>query len=250
VTAPQPGPVEAERDAMDQLIQALAYAQSAKVVLDALTAFSDVAPEVARLLLTWSPLRRVLAVPQNASGPVSVQSMHRVNLMRRASYLVQAARRLTTGWRRSRKGGDPDVLRAVWQRELRFLQQHLEAHIKRARAAREVARVTREALETEVPVAGDMLPRGLVGWKATIDDRTTPDCRRADGRNFDPTKVPAIGFPGTVHPHCRCKPVAPYRTDLRVEALRPDMVAVVSGRARGESAELSGSSWQIVVLPS
>jgi hypothetical protein len=52
---------------------------------------------------------------------------------------------------------------------------------------------------------------GLVlGWRAVMDARTSAECRRADGKNFSVASRPLIGWPGSVHPHCRCRPVAAF----------------------------------------
>lgn len=240
MTAPQPGPVEQERVALEQLIQAVSYARSGKAVLEALLAFPEIAAEAAALLLNWPPLRKMLTALPSPGAYAPVQSMHRLNMVRRAAYLVQAARRLTLAIRYSR--GDTDPVVRAFKHEARFLQQHLEAHAKRALAANAVAESARESLRDE---HSEVEPRGLVGWYAKMDERTSKECRKADGRNFDPTRVPAIGFPGAVHPHCRCRPGPPHKTDLRVEALRGDPIDAVSGRARGKVAVATGTSWRV-----
>lgn len=51
----------------------------------------------------------------------------------------------------------------------------------------------------------------LLGWYAHHDDRTTPECADADGKNFRADAMPLIGYPGTVHgSSCRCTPGAPF----------------------------------------
>jgi hypothetical protein len=50
----------------------------------------------------------------------------------------------------------------------------------------------------------------LVGWHAKLDGRTSPECRAADGANFPANRPPSIGWPGAVHPSCRCRPGAPH----------------------------------------
>ena len=46
----------------------------------------------------------------------------------------------------------------------------------------------------------------LLGWYTVRDARTSAECLAADGRNFSASAPPLIGYPGAVHPHCRCYP--------------------------------------------
>ena len=50
----------------------------------------------------------------------------------------------------------------------------------------------------------------VLGWHTVIDARTSPECLRAAGHNFNADQMPAIGYPGMVHPNCRCFPGRPY----------------------------------------
>jgi hypothetical protein len=43
-----------------------------------------------------------------------------------------------------------------------------------------------------------------------MDERTTGECRSAHKGNFNALRQPSIGWPGTVHPHCRCRVVEPW----------------------------------------
>jgi hypothetical protein len=107
----------------------------------------------------------------------------------RSMYVLNAARRLQAAWN---SDGIPG-LRAAVATERRYLQQHKEAQANRAWAAELVDRAA----------AGENIP---LRWKAVLDGRTSPECRAADGGLFWPSRPPAIGYPGTVHPHCRCTP--------------------------------------------
>jgi SPP1 gp7 family putative phage head morphogenesis protein len=83
--------------------------------------------------------------------------------------------------------------------EARYFQRHLYAEGRRLRSAALVdmaARLNgdREGLEQAT----------LLGWRAVIDGRTTPECRQAHGKNFRADRIPDIGWPGAVHIHCRC----------------------------------------------
>lgn len=134
---------------------------------------------------------------------------HRQNLHRRAAYLINAARRAS----RAYEAGGVDGLNSAIERERRYWEQHLLAQARRTAAASAVA--------NEAQRQGG----GLVGWHAVMDERTSRECRQAHGRNFDPNRIPPIGFPGSVHPHCRCSVGQPFATSRRVESIRPDPAA-------------------------
>lgn len=109
----------------------------------------------------------------------------------RAAYLVAAGQRIQA---------DLDSgmsMRAALGAERPNLSAHLGAKANRKRAA--------AAVDAQTASHGYTL-----GWKAQMDERTSAECRRANGRNFSALSRPLIGWPGTVHPHCRCAPVAPF----------------------------------------
>lgn len=83
-------------------------------------------------------------------------------------------------------------------RETQYFDRHRDAEERRQRAAalQDVAAM----LNSDRSDANEH----LLGWRAVLDERTTPECRWAHGRNFDATKMPSIGFPGAVHMRCRC----------------------------------------------
>lgn len=110
----------------------------------------------------------------------------RLQLQRSARYLIQAAKRLQLGINQGR-------LREALAAERRWAVAHLQAQRNRQRAAATV--------DAEAAI------RGLVlGWHARNDKITSRECRAAHGRNFRADQMPAIGYPGMVHPHCRCVP--------------------------------------------
>lgn len=111
----------------------------------------------------------------------------RANIRFRAAYIINAARRIATA---------PDIKTAI-AREKTYWSGHKTATARRTTMARRTATASR-------------LYGPVLGWKATMDNRTTAECRAANGRNFQVLKPPVIGYPGTVHLHCRCIPVAPY----------------------------------------
>ena len=161
----------------------------------------------------------VMGMPPDAEGfhgPAGAQ-VARLNLARRAMFLVASIFRLN---------GDDSLIRAgasrgLWQdsldRERRFYGQQLVAGWWRTRAG------------AQVDSASMMFGRRL-GWYAVRDSRTSPECRAAHGRNFYADAMPRIGFPGMVHPRCRCLPGTPFPGAALVGAAR---VASRDGRSSG-----------------
>ena len=131
-------------------------------------------------------------------GAASAQTS-RQNLARRAQYVLSAGRRLAGDIRQARAQGKPvrQALADGLARERRYYSQHTAAMWNRATAA---GKTDMAALEH-----GDLL-----GWLAVLDGRTSPACREASGGNYHASHMPDIGFPGSVHPSCRCMPVAPW----------------------------------------
>lgn len=119
-----------------------------------------------------------------------------------ARFLIAAARRIHTAIAARDDGvSAAEAARTALARERRYLAAHLAAqHNRLARAAL----IDRASL-----VWGTRL-----GWYAVADRATDLECRRAGGRDFLATQPPTIGWPGTVHPHCRCKPGPPFGTTL------------------------------------
>lgn len=145
----------------------------------------------------------VLSFPPETFGASgsATSAMVRINLARRAQYLIASARRITTALRDARSHDEnmAAALADAIERERRYYAQHLEASWKRAQAA---ARVDSSA----------MLYGPVLGWYSMLDRNTTADCRRADGKNFYAALMPAIGYPGMVHSQCRCLPGPPHPT--------------------------------------
>lgn len=110
----------------------------------------------------------------------------------RARYIINAARRLT---RALVDGQLPAATRA----EKRYLVAHVNAGRNRRAAARR--------LDQTAQRSGPWLK-----WRATLDERTTLDCRRLHNTVFTVDNPPAI--PGAVHPRCRCRAVPAEPNDL------------------------------------
>lgn len=109
------------------------------------------------------------------------------NLRYRAAFIKNALRRI---WKA------PDKKLAL-KRELDFWKAHIRAGQRRKLMGKRVDFVAKRHGE-------------LLGWYAKMDDRTSAECRAADGRNFLAFTPPVIGYPGGVHPHCRCVPGPPH----------------------------------------
>lgn len=132
-------------------------------------------------------------------GAASAQSS-RLNTARRVQYVIAATRRVASAAIEARARNRPvaAAVRDQLDSERRFYQMHLDAMWQRARAA--------GAVDLAAAEYGPLL-----GWYTTLDDKTSPECKDADGKNFRAEAMPDIGFPGAVHPHCRCRPGPPYQ---------------------------------------
>lgn len=167
------------------------------------------------------PVRPVLRTPERdpetgrlqlpAPEPRTPAQAHvrTTEVPRHSRYLVAAARRFQMA--QSQEEGQ-----AIMQRERRYLAQHLNA-----------LRYTREAAQR---VDRAVARHGLVlGWWAHMDERTTAECRAANGANFSAANPPLIGYPGTLHGGtCRCHAGPAHKTSLTVDqataALRANAV--------------------------
>lgn len=145
-------------------------------------------------------LEVVMHYPPDAAGfygPAGAQTA-RLNLIRRAQFLVSSAIRLTGEYARLRAGEiTKEDMAAALVREVRYYGQHQEAIWARQRAA---AQADSAAMDYGA----------LLGWYTVHDSRTSAECRAADRHNFRVDKMPSIGFPGGVHIHCRCMPGPPF----------------------------------------
>lgn len=121
----------------------------------------------------------------------------------RAAYILAASRRVRD---KVRTGTPRDV---AMRQEQTYFDQHTQAMQNRRAAA----------------IATDNMARrygATLGWHATLDARTTPECRAAHGKNFSVLQRPAIGWPGSVHRNCRCKPGPKFRSSETVYGIKPD----------------------------
>lgn len=122
-----------------------------------------------------------------------------------AWFIERSTQRVEKAYAEGAEPGQPEV------GEARYVEQHLDAQARRRSAAR---RVDAEARRPgHVTDAGDPDgppdpgPRVILRWRAHPDDRTTPECRAADGCWFYADRAPIIGYPGMPHGGtCRCWP--------------------------------------------
>jgi hypothetical protein len=217
VTTPAPPPQQPppQSDGLDDAALAVAVAAllagaavGAVAGAAAVSAAAAVAALRARFALSraaWQALGAVLAEVfshpppvTGVIGPASAQTS-RMNTARRAQYVLAAARRVMGAARDARAKGEPvgAAIRAHLAKERRYYAQHQQAMWNRAASA---GKTDMAALEH-----GNFL-----GWNTVIDERTSAECRASDGKNYYATAMPDIGFPGSVHPGCRCYPSAPH----------------------------------------
>lgn len=103
----------------------------------------------------------------------------------RAAYMLAAARRIDDRVSRGQ------TLQEATAAESTYRQMHIDAQRRRVEAA--------QAVDAAADIYGLQL-----GWYANGDQRTTPECAWANGRNFQADRRPVFGWPGAVHPRCRC----------------------------------------------
>lgn len=200
-----PPPPQQQPSGLDDPALPLAVAA---VLVTATSAATAIETLKASFILTAAALAALSAVlgdvmqhPPPLTGIIGAASEQtsRMNAARRAQFVLAAARRVLGAVRDARAKGDPvaGAVRDQLTRERRFYAQHQAAMWNRAAAA---GRTDMAAAEH-----GDLL-----GWLAVADKRTSAACKAASGRNFRASRMPAIGFPGAVHPSCRCQPCAPW----------------------------------------
>lgn len=171
---------------------------------------AGVSRSVARALMLLH--RQQPIVPRISFNPVQ-QEQIRVNLLRRAQYLLNAGRRLQREIDSQQSLPGNSKLSAVkaMAKALRQEERYYALHIK--------ASHEREMAASQIDLAS-LRHGSKLGWYTIVDDRTSSDCLAANGRNFYSHKQPAIGWPGMTHPTCRCWAGAPHATDKTVYGIR------------------------------
>lgn len=199
MTTPQQQPPPPSRDtaADAALIAALAAALITAVTPEAamgtILRFSR-SSRVQPAAMLWS-IQLVMSFPPEMTGAAGTASLavQRQNYLRRAQFALASARRGMAAIAEARSHGQSasSALAALLPKERRYFAQHLDAIRNRAQAAMNVDMAA--------------LAYGpLLGWNTVRDSRTSAECRAADGKNFRADAQPLIGWPGAVHPHCRC----------------------------------------------
>lgn len=210
-----PPPGATAREILVALVAAMIAGASVELIARILARFPELTRDlVERILLgrSWGGLLGATAeertlIPRTGTPPALVlEQLAAQNAFRRAAYLVNAVRRLAPAV----ASGDVDRIQRAERAEDRYFAAFLEAERRRGVAASAVALI---ASQFGINAQGEL----LLGWQAVLDNRTSADCRWAHKRNFNALVAPRIGYPGTVHLDCRCRPRRPWNTDLRVE---------------------------------
>jgi hypothetical protein len=210
-----PPPGATTREILVALVAAMIAGASIELLARILARFPELSRILAEHILSgrsWGGLLRATAeertlIPRNGTPQALVlEQLTAQNAFRRAAYLVNAVRRLAPAV----ASGDVDRIVRAERAEDRYFAAFLEAERRRGVAASAVALV---ASQYGIGPDGEL----LLGWLAVRDNRTSADCRWAHGRNFNALVAPRLGYPGTVHLECRCRPRRPWNTDLRVE---------------------------------
>jgi hypothetical protein len=189
----------------------------------AVTVAATIAALKVRFMLTTAAvsalgavLNVVLTHPPPVTGVIGAASEQtaRMNMARRAQYVIAAAKRVMGAARDARAKGEPvgPAIRAQLAKERRFYEQHQAAMWNRAAAAG----------KTDMAAAEH---GNLLGWNTILDSRASAECRSADGWNYYASSMPDIGYPGSVHPHCRCFPSSPHPRGRLLPGSRPPRYA-------------------------
>jgi hypothetical protein len=210
-----PPPGATAREILTALVAAMIAGASVELIARILARFPELTRALVERILTgrsWGGLLGATAeertlIPRTGTPPALVlEQLAAQNAFRRAAYLDNALRRLAPAV----ASGDVDRIVRAERAEDRYFAAFLEAERRRGVAASAVALI---ASQYGINDRGEV----LLGWQAVLDNRTSADCRWAHRRNFNALVVPRIGYPGTVHLDCRCRPRRPWNTDLRVE---------------------------------
>lgn len=196
-TPQQPSQSQQQQQAV---LAAAAVLATAATVAAAATALGTVAAALGiRAEAMHAALEVVMEHPPDREGfyGAATAQTARLNLIRRAQFLVNSAKRFNETLARVASGqAEPRALLDLMRLERRYYGQHMLAGWNRMRSAAQV--------DTAVMDYGLLL-----GWYTVVDSRTSLECWRVNRHNFRADQMPAIGFPGAVHPHCRCLPGPP-----------------------------------------
>jgi hypothetical protein len=149
----------------------------------------------------FAALQIAMAHPPGLTGAYGAATLttERLNLQRRAQFVVLASRRIGADLVSVHSRGQSmgEALLSAVSRERRYYAQHLLAIWNRSEAGAQTDNAA-------------MTWGNLLGWHAVRDRNTSAECLAANGKNFYADHMPLIGYPGAVHPHCRCQAGAPF----------------------------------------
>lgn len=168
------------------IVEILALGASLAVAARALASYLKLPVKVLRRVLTV--IRYSPEMFRQLRGTSATDITKRANDLYRAAYIAKAARRVAQS---------PELIQGVLD-EIRWYKAHQAAAERRILMAQRVD-VFRRRIHSP-----------LLGWYAVMDSRTTGECRAANGRNFFYNRPPVIGYPGAVHPNCRCTVGPPH----------------------------------------
>lgn len=203
-------------EVLKALVLALISGAAVATVLAILGRFTGLSARITGIIyatMGWDLLIRSTAqelsmIPRDGSPAARVlQQQATQNAFRRASYLVNASRRLAPAV----VAGDQEMLAVAQRREAQFQLAQEAAERQRTSASAAIIR----AIGGRQPDANGEI---LLGWRSRRTARTCATCLKAHGRNFNALVRPRIGYPGEVHPHCECTARAPWDTRRRVES--------------------------------
>lgn len=186
-----------ETEAIALIAAALAMNATAQATAERLAPRLGIPMSILLPLIGLALSRRLTYRPTPAKAGSAAAESERLEPGLRAAYVLSASQRVA----RAVREGVPEAQALATER--RYFNQHLEAMKNRA------------AVSLVVDAAASKFGDEL-GWYSVLDSRTSPECRRANGKNFRASRMPGIGYPGAVHTHCRCKPGKPHRTNQTV----------------------------------
>lgn len=196
---PQPN----EKQTIDAITAALGVGASAQATATSLSPLIGIPVPNLLPLLIIAMSRPMATRTSTLPSARALGATQKIEPVYRAQYVHAASQRLAAGLKMGKSRSD--LLAA----ERRYFNQHIEAVGKR--------RAVAGAVDKAAQRWGDDL-----GWYAKMDSITSEECRDANGKNFRASEMPPIGYPGAVHPHCRCKPGKKHRTTATVYGVKTD----------------------------
>jgi len=198
-----PAPPAQQPAPQQQATLALAVAEALSAAVTVAGAMTVITPVLVQLgikaKVAEAALGIVMGHPPEAAGfyGPATANVARINLIRRAMFVAASIFRLTGDDRLMEAGAGAGYWTRGVERERGFYGQQLVAGWNREKASAAVD-------------SASMDHGRLLGWYSKRDRKTSPECRMAHGANFYADQMPSIGYPGMVHPNCRCEPGPPF----------------------------------------